>query len=66
MIAETAKIHPGVEFGVNVVVEDFCIIGIPPKGSKPGELKTKIGDNSVIRSHTVIYAGNNIGKNFEW
>lgn len=65
MIADTAKIYPGVEFGSNVVVEDFCIIGVPPKGIKPGELKTKIGDNSVIRSHTVIYAGNDIGKNFQ-
>lgn len=64
-IAPTAKIYQGVKFGQNVVVEDFCIIGVPPKGAKDGELETIIGDNSVIRSHTVIYAGNKIGKNFQ-
>jgi acetyltransferase-like isoleucine patch superfamily enzyme len=26
---------------------------------------TKIGDGAVIRSHTVIYAGNEIGRNFQ-
>lgn len=65
MIAESAKIHKGVKLGKNVVIEDYCIIGIPPKGMKEGELETIIGDDSVIRSHTVIYAGNKIGSNFQ-
>lgn len=65
MIASTAVIYPNVQMGKNVVIEDFCIIGVPPKGFKPGELETKIGDNSVIRSHTVLYAGNVIGNNFQ-
>jgi acetyltransferase-like isoleucine patch superfamily enzyme len=64
-IAKTAIIYPGVKFGKNVVVEDFCIIGVPPRGSKEGELETIIGDDSVIRSHTVIYAGNKIGSKFQ-
>lgn len=64
-IAKTAKILKNVELGENVTVEDFVIIGVPPKGKRDGELKTVIGDNSVIRSHTVIYAGNVIGKNFQ-
>jgi len=59
------KIFDNVELGENVIIEDYCIIGRPPKGKKNGELKTIIGDNSVIRSHTVIYAGNKIGKNFQ-
>lgn len=58
------KIYPNVEFGENVVVEDFCIIGKPPKGFAEGELKTVIGSGSVIRSHSVIYAGNTVGENF--
>lgn len=62
MIAKTAVIHPGVQLGQNVTVEDFCIIGAPFKGWD-GE-PTIIGDNAHIRSHTVIYAGNYIGKNF--
>ncbi|MCB0259042.1 MAG: transferase, partial [Calditrichaeota bacterium] len=52
------KIYPNVELGENVIIEDFCIIGLPPRGYREGELKTVIGSNSVIRSHTVIYAGN--------
>lgn len=65
MIAKTAIIHAGVKLGKNVVVEDFCIIGVPPRGAKDGELETIIGDDSVIRSHTVIYAGNKIGNKFQ-
>lgn len=64
-IADTAKILKNVTLGKNVTVEDFVIIGVPPKGKKEGELKTIIGSNSVIRSHTVIYAGNVIGDGFQ-
>jgi len=64
-IAKTAKILKNVQLGENVVVEDFVIIGVPPKGKKEGELKTIVGSNSVIRSHTVVYAGNVIGEDFQ-
>lgn len=64
-ISKTAIIHPHVRLGENCIVEDFAIIGAPPHGSKPGDLETVIGDNAVIRSHTVIYAGNRIGRNFQ-
>ena len=63
MIASTAIIHPNVRLGRNVVVEDFCVIGAPFAGYKGEE--TVIGDNAVIRSHTVIYAGNLIGAKFQ-
>jgi acetyltransferase-like isoleucine patch superfamily enzyme len=62
-ISKTAIIHPNVELGDNAIVEDFVIIGTP-FGGYNGE-KTIIGDNAVIRSHTVIYAGNRIGNNFQ-
>ena len=45
MISKTAIIHSGVKLGKGCVVEDFVIIGAPPKGSGPGELETVIGDN---------------------
>lgn len=64
-IAKTAKILKNVKLGENVTVEDFVIIGVPPKDKREGELKTVICSNSVIRSHTVIYAGNVIGDNFQ-
>lgn len=59
------KIYKNVELGKNCVIEDYAIIGVPPRGKQDGELKTVIGDNAVIRSHTVIYAGNIIGNNFQ-
>jgi acetyltransferase-like isoleucine patch superfamily enzyme len=64
-IANTAKILKNVKVGKNVTIEDFVIIGAVPRGYIEGELETIIGDNAVIRSHTVIYAGNVIGNNFQ-
>ncbi|CAL7963031.1 Transferase [Gammaproteobacteria bacterium] len=61
-IAKTAKIFPNVKLGKNVVIEDYCIIGVPFDGYSNEE--TTIGNNAIIRSHTVIYAGNKIGDNF--
>jgi acetyltransferase-like isoleucine patch superfamily enzyme len=64
MISESAVIYPNVKLGENCVVEDFVILGKPPRGFREGEVDTVIGNNAVIRSHTVIYAGNKIGNNF--
>lgn len=64
-IASTAVIHANVRLGRDAVIEDFCVIGCPPRGIRPGELETVIGDDCVIRSHTVIYAGNRIGNGFQ-
>jgi acetyltransferase-like isoleucine patch superfamily enzyme len=65
MISTTSIIHPNVKLGTNCTIEDYVIIGVPPHGYKPGELETVIGDNAVIRAHTVIYAGNRIGAYFQ-
>ena len=65
MISEKAIIYPNVKLGKNCIIEDFVIIGAPPKDSFAGETETIIGDDSIIRSHTVIYAGNRIGNNFQ-
>lgn len=65
MISPTAVIYPNVRLGRGCIVEDYAVIGAPPSGYKPGELETVIGDNARIRSHTVIYAGNRIGRNFQ-
>jgi acetyltransferase-like isoleucine patch superfamily enzyme len=63
--SETCKVYPNVEIGLGAEIGDYVIIGKPPRGKKPGELKTVIGRNAVIRSHTVIYAGNVIGDSFQ-
>lgn len=59
------RIHPHVELGEGAEIGTFVIIGAPPRGRKPGDLETLIGMGAVIRSHTVIYAGNRIGKHFQ-
>jgi len=59
------NIFENVTLGKNVVIEPFCIIGQPPKGFSEGDLETVIGADSLIRSHTVIYAGNKIGSRFQ-
>lgn len=62
---ENRKIFAGVVLGDGSVVEDYCILGTPPRGKKPGELATTIGARAVLRSHTVVYAGNKIGDDFQ-
>ncbi|HEX7593457.1 MAG TPA: acyltransferase [Anaerolineae bacterium] len=60
-----ARILPNVQLGAGKVIGDYCIIGEPPRGKHAGELETRIGARAVIRSHTVIYAGNVIGDDFQ-
>ena len=58
-------IHPNVTIGDGAVVGPFVVIGEPPRGAAPGELATVIGPGAIIRSHTVVYAGNVIGAGFQ-
>jgi acetyltransferase-like isoleucine patch superfamily enzyme len=58
-------IHPNVIIGDGAVIGPFVVIGEPPRGAAPGELATVIGPGAIIRSHTVIYAGNVIGARFQ-
>jgi len=59
------RIYDRVKLGSNSTVEDYCIVGVPPKGHGEEEFETSIGDGAYIRSHSVIYAGNQIGRNFQ-
>jgi acetyltransferase-like isoleucine patch superfamily enzyme len=60
-----AIIHPNVHIGADATIGPFVILGEAPRGHQPGDLQTVIGENAVIRSHTVIYAGNVIGDGFQ-
>jgi acetyltransferase-like isoleucine patch superfamily enzyme len=64
-VVKTYRIHENVTLGEGSFVEDFCIVGSPPRGIRDGELATIIGEGATIRSHTVIYAGNAIGRHFQ-
>jgi len=57
--------HKNVKTGKNCEIGMYVIIGFPARGTEEGELETKIGDHAIIRSHTTIYAGNEIGDNFQ-
>jgi acetyltransferase-like isoleucine patch superfamily enzyme len=62
------KILENVKLGENVKIHDFVILGIvasksPINPPHSGELI--IGENSEIRSHSVIYMGNKIGNKFQ-
>lgn len=57
-------IHPNVHLGRDHQIGEFVIIGVRPRDAEPG-CETHIGDGALIRSHTVIYAGNSIGDNFQ-
>lgn len=62
---DLARIYPNVALPTDASVDDFVVLGKPPRGSVPGDLPLIIGDGATIRSHTVIYAGNTIGANFQ-
>lgn len=64
-IADTALIHAGVEWGEAAQVDDYCLIGVPARGRKVGEVPTVLGSGVLLRSHSVIYAGTRIGRNFQ-
>ena len=57
-------VFPGVIWEGDYWLGPFAIIGQPARGQKPGERSTQIAPGASIGSHTVIYAGNKIGKNF--
>lgn len=62
---KTFIVYPNVSLGKHGEIEDFVIIGKDPLNkTNVQEAKTIIGDNFIIRSHTVIYNNNKIGKNF--
>lgn len=64
-MSDTYKVYPGVQWGQGRDVGPFVLVGVPPRGHKEGELPTVIGEGATIRSHTVIYAGNRIGRGFQ-
>ena len=59
------RIYAGVRLGPRAIIEDYCIIGVPPRGASEGGMETVLGSEPHLRSHTVIYAGNVIGNSFQ-
>ena len=66
----TAIIYPNVVLHDNVYVGPYCIIGEPTASYYKDRdnhqfMVTEIGENSVLRSNTIIYEGSKIGNNFQ-
>ena len=59
------RIYPGVQIGENCEIGPFVLLGVLPRGKREGEILTVIGPGAVIRSHSIVYAGNRIGANFQ-
>jgi acetyltransferase-like isoleucine patch superfamily enzyme len=55
------QIYPGVEIGEGVTLEPPLVLGKPPRGKEPGELRLVIGNGVIIRPFTTIYAGTVLG-----
>ena len=55
------QVYPGVEIGEGALLEPPLVLGKPPRGREPGELKLVIGAGAVIRPFTTIYAGTVLG-----
>jgi acetyltransferase-like isoleucine patch superfamily enzyme len=60
---ETSVIYPGVVLEADFTLGPFVIIGQPARHHTE-DLPTHIGPGALIQSHSVIYAGNRIGRNF--
>lgn len=58
-------VYDKVEIDNGADIQPPCVIGKPPRGKRDGELKLKIGKGAIIRPFTTIYAGTEIGDNFQ-
>ena len=62
------EILDNVKLGKNVQIGNFAVLGVPPSKpaiDPPHQGQLIIGDDSVIRSHSVLYLGSKIGRNFQ-
>jgi acetyltransferase-like isoleucine patch superfamily enzyme len=64
-LSSTALIYPNVNLPGDAEIGPFVVLGEAARGHQPGDVPTTIGAGAVIRSHTVIYAGNVIGDGFQ-
>lgn len=60
-ISKTAIVYPNVKLGEGTVVQDYVILGYASPGFK--KEPTMIGKGCLIRPHTIIYGGVEIGDN---
>lgn len=59
------KIYDNVTVGDGSIIYGPVVLGQPPRDKGEGELELIIGEKSIIRPFTTIYAGNRIGDYFQ-
>lgn len=64
-MSDLTRIYPNVHLPADADIDDFVILGKPPRNAEAGEYALVLGAGCIIRSHTVIYAGNTIGTDFQ-
>lgn len=68
-IGKGAVVYPNAEIGDNVYIGPYCIVGEPTMDYYRSEnhafLTVRIGKDSIIRSHTVIYEDVAVGESFQ-
>jgi acetyltransferase-like isoleucine patch superfamily enzyme len=64
-IADQAVIYESVELGSGSVICHAAVIGMAPRGKEPGELKTTLGEECLVRPFSTIYAGTSIGRGLQ-
>ncbi len=64
-IPKQHMIYPGVIWGGDYDIGAYAVVGEPGRDVGQEIVETHIGAGAMIRSHTVIYAGNKIGRNFQ-
>lgn len=64
-IHPTALVAAHVQLGPGCRVGPFVIVGEPAHGQDPAGAPTSLGPGCVLRSHSVLYAGNRIGAGFQ-
>jgi acetyltransferase-like isoleucine patch superfamily enzyme len=57
-------VYPHVRADDSVTIGAYCILGEWPAEAESSPPELTVGQDAVIRSHTVIYAGNTIGSGF--
>lgn len=65
MTSASAEVYSGVVWEGEFELGPFVIVGLPPMSGIVTSSGTRIGAGALIRSHTVIYAGNRIGLRFQ-
>lgn len=64
-IGDFVRVHDNVVIEAGTKIGDHCVIGQPASVQAYANKLVRIGEDSVIRSHTVIYEGSEFGKKLE-